>query len=254
VADVTTSLESVGVLTNWYGFLLGAFYHFAHGDDTPGKVAKEPMVMEFCRQFNVPVTGKHPELPVSSDVLGKTKTILQSENLDFDSLVLIHTGPSWSVKEWPQKNWNDLVLGLRAAGFSNIAQLGIVRYMDFGEIGLGTTPGTVSLIGRLSLEECIAAISLARLFIGIDSGLLHIAASTRTPSVGIFGSTLPKYFYTDDDSFGFAVSRVECVGCYHRLPRVHWLTGCPNDIQCMKTIGVEEVLPLCLQKLNPLLR
>ncbi len=95
-----------------------------------------------------------------------------------------------------------------------------------------------------------AAISMARLFIGIDSGLLHMAASTRTPSVGIFGMTLPQFRFSESFRNCFVVSRVECVGCEHRKPRLHWVTGCPYEIRCMKTLGAGEVFEMCLAKLG----
>jgi hypothetical protein len=51
------------------------------------------------------------------------------------------------------------------------------------------------------------------------------------------------------------VADVECAGCYHRLPRLHWVTGCPYDIRCMKTLPVEAVVQACLVKLSsPALR
>jgi len=107
------------------------------------------------------------------------------------------------------------------------------------------------LLDAFTVEECIAAIAQAKIFIGIDSGLLHIAASTRTPAVGIFGMTLPEYRFSEQFRKNFVVNRVECAGCEHRKPRLHWVTGCPYDIRCMKGVRVEDVLRACLAKLKP---
>ncbi len=103
----------------------------------------------------------------------------------------------------------------------------------------------------LTVEECIAVIARAKLFVGIDSGLLPIAAATRTPAVGIWGSTLPQFFYPEAVRKHFVVSQVECAGCYPRLPRLHWVTGCPYDIKCMKTLSVDKVLSSALTQLQP---
>ncbi len=246
-----TSLPPVGLVGHWYSFLLEGFYHFAHGDDTPGKVAQEPMVAEFFRQFGLPVSEEHPQLPINPSAQQKALAILKARNVALDSLVLIHPGPSWTVKEWPLANWNQLVAALRERGFTNIAQLGVGRYMNFGKVEVPVVPGALSLLDAFTIEECIAVIAQARLFIGIDSGLLHIAAGTRTPSVGLWGSTLPHFFYAKNVLESFVVSRVECAGCYHRLPRLHWVTGCPYDIRCMKTLPVEDVLKACFAKLEP---
>ena len=249
IADMVTSLGSIGQVGHWYSFLLGGFYHFAHGDDTPGEVARETMIVEFCRQFDLPVTDAHPRLTVSADVQKRVSQILIEKGLDAAPLILIHPGPSWTVKEWPRENWARWIADMRANGFTNIAQLGVGRYMNFGQVALDTLPGATSLVDALSIEECLAVISRAKLFVGIDSGLLHMAACARTPCVGLWGSTSPQFFYPENLRKNFVVSRVDCQGCYHRLPRLHWVTGCPYEIKCMKTLAVEDVLNLALAML-----
>ena len=251
VADRITSLRPIGVVGHWYRFLLGGFYHFAHGDDTPGKLASEPMVAEFCRQFNLPVTEEHPRLAASAAAQEKVRALLGKKNLDASALVLLHPGPSWTVKEWPQASWAQLVAGLRERGFTSIAQLGVGRYMNFGKVPVETVPGAVSLVDELSIDDCLAVIAQAKLFVGIDSGLLHLAASTRTAAVGLWGLTSPKFFYTAPYRKDFVVSSVPCQGCYHRRPRLDWVTGCPHDIECMQTLPVANVLRSCLSRLEP---
>lgn len=250
VAEHFTSFLSIGIVGYWYRFLLVGFYHFSHGDDTAGKVAQEPMVAEFLRQFGLPLSEEHPRLDVTPAVRQKALSILAEKGLDANSLVLIHPGPSWKVKEWPHENWTLLVAELRKHGFTNVAQMGVGRYSKLGEVEVPLVPGAVSLLNAFSVEECLAAIAQAKLFIGIDSGLLHMAASTRTPAVGIWGSTSPQFFYPESVRKNFVVSQVECAGCYHRLPRLHWETGCPYEIKCMKTIRVDEVLQASLKKLG----
>jgi ADP-heptose:LPS heptosyltransferase len=250
IADRVTSLEPIGLIGYWYQFLLAGFYQFSNSDDSPGKVNPEPMVAEFLRQFNLSVTDEHPHLAAGPLALEKVKSVLTLKNLDLASLILIHPGPSWTVKEWPHENWTRLIASLRENGFTNIAQLGVGRYMNFGKVEVPVIPGAVSLVDAFTIEESIAIIAQAKLFIGIDSGLLHIAAGTRTPAVGLFGSTSPQFLYAPSMLKNFIVSTVECTGCHYRLPRLHWITGCPYDIKCMKTLGMEEVLRVSLIKLQ----
>jgi ADP-heptose:LPS heptosyltransferase len=250
VAERVTSLKNIGPVGHWYGFLLGGFYHFAHGDDTTGKVAQEPMVAEFCRQFDLPATDEHPRFIVTTAAQDKVKELLAEKKLETAKLVLIHPGPSWPAREWPRENWAQLVAALRARGFTSIAQLGAGSHLIFGRVEATAIPEAVSLLDALTIEECIAVIGQAKLFIGIDSGLLHIAACTRTPAVGLFGMTLPEFRFSQNYRKDFVTNRVECAGCEHRKPRLHWFTGCPYDIKCMKTIRVEEVLQACLSTLG----
>jgi ADP-heptose:LPS heptosyltransferase len=250
IADLVTSFEFIGLIGHWYKFLLAGFYHFAHGDDLLNGGCKEPMVTEFLRQFDLPLSEEHPELPVTAAGRKKVLEVFAQKNLDADNLILIHPGPSWPVREWPREKWAQLVAALRERGFTNIAQLGVGRYMNFGKVEVPVIPGAVSLLDVFTIKECIAAIASAKLFIGIDSGLLHIAAATRTPSVGIFGMTLPEFRFSKNFRKDFMVARVECAGCEHRKPRLHWVTNCPYDIKCMKTLEVPEVLDACRNKLK----
>jgi len=251
VADRITTLEPIGIVGHRYKFLLTGFYHFAHGDDLPGLSSHEPMVTEFCRQFNLPILEEHPDLPVTEAGREKALAVFAEKKLDLSALVLIHPGPSWKVREWPRENWTRLVAALRERGYTSIAQLGVARYVNFGQMAIETIPGAVSLVDEFSVEECVAAIAQAKLFIGIDSGLLHIAAGTRTPSVGIFGMTLPEFRFSKDFRKDFVTNRVECAGCEHRKPRLHWVTGCPYDIKCMRMLDVDDVLRACVAKLMP---
>jgi ADP-heptose:LPS heptosyltransferase len=246
VADRVTSIKAIGLVGHWYGFLLAGFYDFAHGDDMPDGGCREPMVAEFCRQFNLTILEEHPEFPINQEARRKALEILDQRNLDAEGLVLIHPGPSWPVREWPNERWAQLVEKLRGHGFTNIGQLGVSRYLNFGKVEVPVIPGATSLVDAFSIEECIAVIAQARLFVGIDSGLLHIAAGTRTPSVGIFGMTLPEYRFSKRFREPFVVNRVPCAGCEHRKPRLHWVTGCPNGIKCMQTLEASGVVKECV--------
>jgi ADP-heptose:LPS heptosyltransferase len=54
---------------------------------------------------------------------------------------------------------------------------------------LAAWPEAVDLVGRLSLPEAAAALSHAALFVGNDSGLMHLAAAAGAPTLGLFGPT-----------------------------------------------------------------
>lgn len=47
----------------------------------------------------------------------------------------------------------------------------------------------VDLVGNLSLPEVAAVLSRCVLFVGNDSGLMHLSAAAGTPTLGLFGPT-----------------------------------------------------------------
>jgi ADP-heptose:LPS heptosyltransferase len=265
VAEECTHCREIGIVGHWYRFLLAGFYHFGHGDDFSGTTARKPMFQEFCEQFGLPAADAHPSLPLNDEALERVKGILAERGLAEENLILFHCGPTWPVKEWPAESWAALAEGMRRAGFTNLAQVGLGEYLksqqsqpvrglvgeiDLGQAKVGPIPQTVSLVGALSLEELIALISLCRLFVGIDSAPLHMAACLRRPAVGIFGPTLPGMFYVPDFCDDFVTGKVECAGCHHRNPRLHWITNCPYEIKCMRTLDATEVLQACLRRMS----
>jgi ADP-heptose:LPS heptosyltransferase len=59
---------------------------------------------------------------------------------------------------------------------------------------LAALPRAIDLAGRLSLPEAAACLGRAALFVGNDSGLMHLAAATGIPTLGLFGPTLAEEY------------------------------------------------------------
>jgi heptosyltransferase-3 len=54
---------------------------------------------------------------------------------------------------------------------------------------LAALPGSIDLVGCLSLPEIAACLARVSLFVGNDSGLMHLAAAAGAPTIGLFGPT-----------------------------------------------------------------
>ena len=54
---------------------------------------------------------------------------------------------------------------------------------------LDALPEAIDLVGRLSLPEVAACLARCTLFVGNDSGLMHLAAAAGVPTLGLFGPT-----------------------------------------------------------------
>ena len=108
---------------------------------------------------------------------------------------LIGLGPTanWSGKVWPAERFVSLFLVLRA---SKLPGARAVVFAGPGEAErdmaapvLAALPGAVDLVGRLTLPEATACLARCALFVGNDSGLMHLAAAAGTPTLGLFGPT-----------------------------------------------------------------
>jgi heptosyltransferase-3 len=57
---------------------------------------------------------------------------------------------------------------------------------------LAALPEAIDLCGRLTVPEAAACLQRCTLFVGNDSGLMHLAAAAGTPTIGLCGATIDR--------------------------------------------------------------
>jgi ADP-heptose:LPS heptosyltransferase len=87
--------------------------------------------------------------------------------------------------------------------------------------------------------ELRALVGRSRLFLGGDTGPLHIAATTGTPVVGLYGPTLPARSAPWRDrsipTISLEVEGLPCRPCEQRVCE-------PGDFRCLTTLRPEDVI------------
>jgi ADP-heptose:LPS heptosyltransferase len=108
---------------------------------------------------------------------------------------IIGLGPTanWNGKVWPADRFAALFQAL-AAGPLPGARAAIFAGPGPQEAALAAPllqllPDAVDLTGQLELPQAAACLARCALFIGNDSGLMHLAAAAGAPTVGLFGPT-----------------------------------------------------------------
>jgi len=91
----------------------------------------------------------------------------------------------------------------------------------------------ISLAGETSMGDLASLFSACSMFIGNDSGAMHVAAAAGIPVVGIFGSTDPEGTAPVTQQFSLIREPVSCSPCF--------LRRCPVDHRCMTRISVDSV-------------
>ena len=136
-----------------------------------------------------------------------------ADNLLPDGAPVIGLGPTanWAGKIWPAERFAALarVLAGRLPG-ARVAVFGGPGEAEraCAEGVLGALPGAIDLVGRLSLPEAAACLARCTVFVGNDSGLMHLAAAAGAPTLGLFGPT-PASEYAP---VGRCTAAVEAVG------------------------------------------
>jgi heptosyltransferase III len=108
---------------------------------------------------------------------------------------IIGLGPTanWPPKVWPAERFAAL---FRALGNGPLPGAVPAVFAGPGEAEramaaslLAELPDAIDLVGRLSLVEVAACLARCALFVGNDSGLMHLAAAAGAPTLGLFGPT-----------------------------------------------------------------
>jgi heptosyltransferase-2 len=139
-----------------------------------------------------------------------------------------------SAKCWPAERFAELADRLIARFDADVILFGAPSERDIAErIASGMRRRPVNLAGQTSIAELSAYFSACDLFIGNDSGAMHVAAGAGVPVVAIFGSTDP------DGTAPLTLRRTlvrrapSCSPCF--------LRHCPVDHRCMTRIEVDAV-------------
>ena len=181
------------------------------------------------------VTARQPKLYPSPGLIEKTRIAygLDCKTTGQRLVIGINPGPNWRVKEWEASKWQKVINKIHSEYDAVIIQFGI---KGDGSSEFDNLTGVKSLASRLGGAEIVALIASCDLMISIDSGPVHVAGAVGTPVIGLFGPLNPRLILPPDSPALGLCSDVPCLFCFNRTPVINWLTGCPNDIVCMKKL------------------
>lgn len=100
---------------------------------------------------------------------------------------------NWPAKQWPAERFIALAKALTDPGGAMarapVVVFGAAKERAMAEplLAESFSGGLIDLVGRTELLPAAAALQRARLFVGNDSGLMHMAAAVGTPTLGLFG-------------------------------------------------------------------
>lgn len=108
-------------------------------------------------------------------------------------LAVLHVFPKYHYKMWRRDGWIEVARWLAARGFRlALAGSGEADELAFvGELARAMPAGTINAAGRLSLGASACLVSRARIYVGTDTAMTHVAAALGTPTVALYGPTNP---------------------------------------------------------------
>ncbi|MGV1098494.1 putative lipopolysaccharide heptosyltransferase III [Thiovibrio sp. JS02] len=204
---------------------------------TPGRHVVDYLLC-LPEAFGVVARERTPELSVSDEKSSRVDALLGEAVAEPGRpLVAVQPFSLWQYKEWGREKYIALIRWLLKEYNAVVLVTGSAAEQGRAEeIARNCGPGCHNFAGRTSIGLYAALLKRCRLFIGVDSAGLHIAAAVGTPTVSIFGPSAPSSWAPRGDRHLVIQKDLACVPCREK--------GCNGQekSRCLDGLGEDEVM------------
>jgi heptosyltransferase-3 len=155
-----------------------------------------------------------------------------------ENFLVCSIGTKQEVNDWGEDRWAELIQHLS----DSYPKLGLVfigaldEYQKSERLSAFWKGAKLNLCGKISPRISAAVLSKSVLFVGHDSGPMHLAASVGTQCVAIFSArNKPGIWFPSGKAHKILYHETECYGCGLRVCKDH-------NKKCIRSITVDEVL------------
>ena len=202
-------------------------------DEAVGPLSINEILARVCADFGIPADFSCPE-----------PLVAQRKRPDLADAVLFVAESDSTTKRWPPDRWTEVARDVRARGY-DVRR--VTRDAHVGEMSdIGVDPVCAPTPG-----DAVDVLSACRAVVGIDTGLTHIAAQQRTPTVALHRDR-PVYFRRWPHCRAVVGGRcdeacraIEQAYAYNNrvgVPGDGWQPRtCPVGARCLEKIGPDDV-------------
>lgn len=106
-----------------------------------------------------------------------------------DEFAVLHPGTRWQRKRWPTERWVAVARELARRSPQLVISAGpdAEEVRGAAELEKALPGKAISTAGRLNWAQLAGLLRRARLFVGVDTAAMHLAAACQTPTVALFG-------------------------------------------------------------------
>jgi len=150
--------------------------------------------------------------------------------------IAIGAGASYgSAKCWPPPRFAGVANRLQAESDADVILFGSDAETSVSTaISAEMRRPPINLTGKTAIADLPALLSQCHLFIGNDSGAMHVAAAVGLPVVAVFGPTDPEGTAPVTPRCSIVQQKAYCSPCF--------LRRCPTDHRCMTAITADMVV------------
>ena len=236
-AMLTTALSSAGIKAGFVHFPWDFALH-----------VKETVAGHNCWKNNARLLRKLGIHIEKNDYVGLLSVRQTLDRITLpEKFVVISAGASRRrlAKAWDEEKFAELIVSLHdeydlaavLVGAGDTLESNALIMHHVSQRVPGRNMEIVDLAGRLDLRELYALLARACLFVGIDSGVMHMASAADIPVVALFGPTDPDYVGPQNRESIVVREDLQCVPCY--------LNRSCREIDCMRQLGADRVMDAC---------
>jgi predicted lipopolysaccharide heptosyltransferase III len=212
------------------------FTHLALPHQAPGRHMAQHY-LSLGEEYGITTDHIWPELVPSEAMLQEAKDLLRREGVPTERpIIALQPFSLWPYKEWDIGNYIGLIHWL----VSNYPVSVIVtgsgdERIKADELTKECPANTYNLAGKTSIGTLAAVFRLCKLFIGVDSAGVHIAAATGIPTVSLFGPSSSMDWAPRGERHLVIRKDMPCVPCRNK--------GCEDSgvSRCLGELTLEEV-------------
>lgn len=191
-------------------------------------------MQRLLKYLGIPLDGDHLELPIYIKEYEEFMRTKRQYGLEEKNYVCVHPGARLATRRWSPKKFSMLIKML-ASEKMRVVVTGSREEKDYIKERLGRLPGnTVNLSGKTSLGNLGLILKNSRLLISNDTGVSHVAAAMKTPSLLIVtGSDPDRWVPLDKKLHSYIYHPVPCRPCSSQT--------CPKKMPCSSCVQVGVV-------------
>lgn len=178
----------------------------------------------------------HITLRVSEEQCRRAEDVIVSAGAGQKRMrIAIGAGASYgSAKCWPPERFAEFVNRFRVHTDADVILFGTAAEREVSSaIVAGIKGPCINLVGKTDIADLPGLLSRCQLFVGNDSGAMHVAAAVGLPVVAVFGPTDPHGTAPVTPRCTVVQEKTYCSPCF--------LRRCPIDHRCMTNVHAEQV-------------
>jgi ADP-heptose:LPS heptosyltransferase len=211
------------------------FTHLALPVQAPGRHMAEHY-LSLLEEYGIKTDHVWPELIPSEARLRDARDLLKQQVVPSDRpIIALQPFSLWPYKEWGMKKYVRLIEWLISHRVSVIVTGSADERVKADELMKECPSNTYNLAGKTPIGILPAVFRSCKLFIGVDSAGMHIAAATGIPTISLFGPSSSTDWAPRGKEHLVVRKDLPCVPCQDK--------GCENSgvSRCLDELTFEEV-------------